>query len=114
MTERNSAPRDEQPALQRRAGQREDELLPGQSNDDASSDDMRGDAAGSPAGGLGSSGLGGLPRGDGSPSSHAIEDEVPDSPDDDLRDTVEGTHPMSGRSGGAVGGTPAGKRARDH
>jgi hypothetical protein len=96
---------------QLRAGQREDELLPGQSNEDEPANSLRGDAAGSPGGGLGATGLAGTTRGDGAPNPADIEDALGADQDDDLSDTVKGTHPQSGPSGGALGGTPAGKRA---
>jgi hypothetical protein len=96
----------------RRAGQRPDELLPGENDDETSGQSMRGEAAGSPAGGLGASGLAGTTRGSGAPNRLDSEDALGTDADDDLTDTVEGTHPQSGRSGGAVGGTPAGKRVK--
>jgi len=80
---------------QRRAGQRDDELLPGENSDVRQVGD---EATGSPAGGLDSSGLGGLPANDGAPGdAEFIDEEDPDEP-------------QSGISGGAVGGTPANKR----
>jgi hypothetical protein len=81
----------------RRAGQREDELLPGENSDAVQVGD---EAAGSPAGGVDSSGLAGLPAGDGSPG------------DAELLDVEDPNEPQSGRSGGAVGGTPANKRTK--
>jgi hypothetical protein len=81
---------------QRRAGQRADELLPGE---DSHAPQVGDEATGTPAGGLGSSGLEGLPSGDGSPS------------DAELSDCENADEPQSGRSGGAVGGTPANKRS---
>lgn len=70
-------------------------------------------AAGTPGGGGAHGGLAGSNDGSGDPNISELEDEmgsgfsdVADARDDD-RD-----EPKSGRSGGAVGGTPAGKRAR--
>jgi hypothetical protein len=86
--------RDRHPeTLPRRAGLREDELEPGQ----PSGADQQGDeATGSPDG---STGIAGLPEGDGKPGNAEISDVEPEN------------EPQSGRSGGAVGGTPANKRA---
>ncbi len=83
------------PASQRRAGQREDELLPDENSEVIQTGD---EAAGSPSGGIGSSGIAGLPAGDGAPG------------DAELIDVEDPNEPQSGRSGGAVGGTPANKR----
>jgi hypothetical protein len=80
---------------QQRAGQRDDELLPGEDSDVCQIGD---EATGSPAGGLDSSGLAGLPAGDGAPG------------DAEFIDQEDPTEPQSGISGGAVGGTPANKR----
>jgi hypothetical protein len=80
----------------RRAGQRADELLPGEDSDVPQVGDA---ATGSPSNGLGSSGLAGLPAGDGAPD------------DADLIDEEDPNEPQSGISGGAVGGTPANNRA---
>lgn len=70
-------------------------------------------AAGTPGGGGAHGGLAGSNDGNGEPNIAELEDEmgsgfsdIEDARDDD-RD-----EPKSGRSGGAVGGTPAGKRAR--
>jgi hypothetical protein len=86
-------------ASQRRAGQRPDELLPGENSDAAQTGD---EATGSPAGGLASSGLEGLPTGDGAPG------------DAELSDIEDPNEPQSGFTGGAVGGTPANKRSVGH
>ena len=80
---------------QRRAGQRDDELLPGEDSDVSQIGD---EATGSPAGGLNSSGLAGMPADDGAPG------------DAELIDKEDADEPQSGISGGAVGGTPANKR----
>ncbi|HEY2838057.1 MAG TPA: hypothetical protein VGJ26_02830 [Pirellulales bacterium] len=82
-------------ASQRRAGQRADELLPGENSGVPQVGD---EATGSPAGGLASSGIEGLPTGDGAPG------------DAELSDVEDPTEPQSGFAGGAVGGTPANKR----
>ena len=84
-------------SARRRAGQRPDELLPGENSESLQKGD---EATGSPSGGLPSTGLEGLPIGDGSPGNAELS-EVED-PDE----------PQSGFSGGAVGGTPANKRTR--
>jgi hypothetical protein len=112
----NNAARDDDFDPTRRAGLLPDELLPGQNGDElaGSAADLRGDAAGSPDGGLSSTGLGGTTRGDGSPNEDDLTDALGGEEDDDLSDTVEGTHPEAGSSGGAIGGTPVGKRARAH
>ncbi|HEX4142525.1 MAG TPA: hypothetical protein VHY91_03170 [Pirellulales bacterium] len=94
----------------RRAGQRPDELLPGEKDNEVSRESMRGEAAGSPAGGLSASGLAGTTRGSGAPNELDTEDALGTDADDDSNDTVGGIRPQSGRAGGAVGGTPAGKR----
>jgi hypothetical protein len=80
----------------RRAGQRPDELLPGE---DSNAPQKGDEATGSPEGGLAASGIGGLPTGDGAPG------------DAELTDFEDPREPQAGRAGGAVGGTPAGKRS---
>ncbi|HEY4313597.1 MAG TPA: hypothetical protein VGN12_29360 [Pirellulales bacterium] len=57
---------------QRRAGQRDDELLPAEDSDVCQISD---EAAGSPAGGLDSSGLAARPADDGAPSDAELIDE---------------------------------------
>jgi DnaK suppressor protein len=71
-------------------------------------------AAGEPGGGTAIGGLAGSNSGDGSPELSDLQDaagsgefDVDDGRDEDQRET-----PHSGRSGGAVGGTPARKRAK--
>jgi RNA polymerase-binding transcription factor DksA len=71
-------------------------------------------AAGEPGGGAAIGGLAGSNSGDGSPELSDLQDaagsgefDVEDARDEDQRET-----PRSGRSGGAVGGTPARKRAK--
>jgi hypothetical protein len=93
----------------RRAGQRSDELLPGQSNENPAAEIA---AAGTPGGGMAPGGLGGVNDGTGSLDDDpqlevAMENGLYDN-DGDTEDTDE---PEAGPSGGAVGGTPAGKRA---
>jgi hypothetical protein len=83
----------------RRAGLLPGELEPGED----SHAPMKGDeATGSPAGGLEASGIAGLPDADGAPGNA------------ELSETEDEDEPQSGRSGGAVGGTPVNKRARGH
>jgi hypothetical protein len=71
-------------------------------------------AVGEPGGGAAIGGLAGSNSGDGSPEVSDLQDaagsgefDVDEARDDDQRET-----PLSGRSGGAVGGTPARKRAK--
>jgi hypothetical protein len=70
-------------------------------------------AAGTPGGGAAHGGLAGSNDGNGEPNIAELEDEM-GSGTHDLRDARndDPDEPKSGRSGGAVGGTPAGKRAR--
>jgi len=105
---RNMEPGTEPGRSPRLAGQRPDELLPGQNSGPAARDVG---AIGTPAGGLAAGGLGGTNAPDGTPDdkldvamAYGYEDTAGD---ERMRD-----EPQSGRSGGAVGGTPAGKRAR--
>jgi hypothetical protein len=68
-------------------------------------------AAGTPGGGTASGGLAGTNVGNGDPENVDLEDALGSG----LRDTSgedEGGPPYSGRAGGAVGGTPAEKRAK--
>jgi len=91
----------------RRAGQRSDELLPGESNEDSKARD----AIGTPGGGLASGGLGGTNAADGSPEDEELEDAMSSGIYDHSGDRIETDEPEAGHAGGAVGGTPAGKRA---
>ena len=94
----------------RRAGLRADELLPGQSNE---GDDVGGiHAVGTPGGGSALGGLGGTNVGDGSADDVELDDMMGSGVHDDDEDEQSREEPQSGRSGGAVGGTPAGKRSR--
>jgi hypothetical protein len=92
----------------RLAGQRRDELLPGQNSGDETRDTY---AAGTPAGGSASGGLGGTNAGDGSPENAELEDGQGSGRHDHTGDRVDDAEPQSGRRGGAIGGTPAGKRS---
>lgn len=103
---RNMEPGGEPTRPPQLAGQRADELLPGQN----SGARVGRHAAGTPAGGLASGGLGGTNAGDGSPENAELDDAMGNGTSDNSGDRVEDNEPQSGRSGGAVGGTPAGKR----
>lgn len=68
-------------------------------------------AAGSGAGGMAGGGLGGTNAADGSNEDPDIEDSLGSSLADRGGEDDENGPPYSGQAGGAVGGTPAGKRA---
>jgi len=104
---RNMQPGTEPTRRPRLAGQRPDELLPGQNSG------VCGDvgAVGTPGGGLAAGGLGGTNAPDGQPDE-CLEDAMAFGFEDEAGDERQAGEPQSGRSGGAVGGTPAGKRAR--
>src|SRR4051794_7052886 len=68
-------------------------------------------AAGTPGGGTASGGLAGSNVGDGDPSNVDLEDALGSGVLDTAGEN-EGGPPWSGPAGGAVGGTPAEKRAR--
>jgi hypothetical protein len=70
-------------------------------------------AAGAPAGGTAVGGLAGTNIGDGDPENADI-DEAGGSGDFDRALDAEDEPAHSGMAGGAVGGTPAGKRTADH
>jgi hypothetical protein len=91
----------------RLAGQRPDELLPGQNSGHGGRDSA---AAGTPGGGLAAGGLAGSNAPDGEPDEN-LDDAMRFGPADNSGDNVATDEPQSGRSGGAVGGTPAGKRS---
>jgi hypothetical protein len=92
------------------AGQRRDELLPGQESGRHARDKG---AIGTPGGGAASGGLAGTNEGDGSPDDVELEDAMARGRDDNSGDRIDtGDEPQSGRAGGAVGGTPARKRTR--
>jgi len=90
------------------AGQRPEELLPGQNSGAASRDTG---AAGTPSGGLAAGGLAGTNAPDGQPDDE-LEDAMAYGFDDTAEEEQRADEPQSGRHGGAVGGTPAGKRVR--
>jgi len=98
----------------RRAGLREDERDPDETPGPPGSATGGIHAAGTPSGGLAAGGLAGTNAGDGSIDDQ--EDEIEDALGSSLTDTTgeeeEGDPPYAGPSGGAVGGTPAEKRAR--
>jgi hypothetical protein len=88
------------------AGQRPDELLPGQTSGRASRDVG---AVGTPGGGLAAGGLAGTNAPDGLPDE-PLEAAMAFGPADHSGDRAATDEPQAGRSGGAVGGTPANKR----
>jgi DnaK suppressor protein len=96
-------------ALPRRAGQRRDELAPGEDSGEGGKDRS---AIGTPGGGLASGGLAGTNAPDAVPEGSELEDAMASGPSDHSGDRIATDEPQCGRSGGAVGGTPAGKRTR--
>jgi len=90
------------------AGQRPDELLPGQNSGRGSRDIP---AAGTAGGGLAAGGLAGTNAPDGQLES-GMEEALAFGPADTAGNERHLGEPQSGRHGGAVGGTPAGKRVR--
>jgi len=97
-------------AAPRLAGQRPDELLPGQNSGPAARDVG---AMGTPGGGLAAGGLEGTNAPDGSPDEEKkLQDAMAFGYEDTAGDEQMSDEPQSGHSGGAVGGTPAGKRVR--
>jgi hypothetical protein len=104
---RNMEPGTEPTRSPRLAGQRPDELLPGQNSGNRSID---AGAIGTPGGGLAAGGLAVTNAPDGEPDER-LEDAMAYGPADDAGDESQAHEPQSGRGGGAVGGTPAGKRA---
>jgi hypothetical protein len=108
--QRNMEPGTEPVAAPQLAGQRPDELLPGQNSGPAARDVG---AVGVPGGGLAAGGLGGTNSPDGLPDDEkSLEDAMAYGYEDTAGDEQRAHEPQSGRAGGAVGGTPAGKRAR--
>jgi hypothetical protein len=94
----------------RRAGLRRDELLPGETTDDTDKDDRN--MSGAPGGGMASGGMGGTNAGDGSIDDVDLAGALGSADADTNGDNIdEGEEPQAGRSGGAVGETPANKRA---
>jgi len=104
---RNMEPGSEPTRQPRRAGQRADELAPGQNSGPRSRD---AGAIGTPGGGSASGGLAGANTPDGMPDEH-LEDAMAYGFADHSGDRAATSEPQSGRAGGAVGGTPARKRA---
>jgi hypothetical protein len=95
--------------IKRRAGQRTDELLPGESSEESAGGS---NAAGTPGCGLASGGLAGTNAGDGSYDEDVEqEDAMSSGIFDHSGDKIDEAEPESGRAGGAAGGTPAGKRS---
>jgi hypothetical protein len=105
---RNMEPGSEASRSPRLAGQRPDELLPGQNSGPAARDVG---AVGTPGGGLAAGGLAGTNSPNGAPDEE-LKDAMAYGFEDRAGDEQMRDEPQAGRSGGAVGGTPAGKRAR--
>ena len=103
---RNMEPGTEPARSPRLAGQRSDELLPGQNSGPAARDIG---AIGTPGGGLAAGGLAGTNSPGGAPDDD-LEDAMAYGFEDRAGDEQMRDEPQAGRSGGAVGGTPAGKR----
>ena len=104
----NMEPGSEPTARPKLAGQRPDELLPGQDSGDGSRDVG---AIGTPGGGLAAGGLAGTNAPDGEPEE-GLESAMAWGFVDRAGDERQIGEPQSGPSGGAVGGTPAGKRVK--
>jgi hypothetical protein len=105
---RNMEPGTESTVRPRLAGQRPDELRPGENSGQRGRDSG---AVGTPGGGLAAGGLAGTNASDGS-LEESLDEAMARGYDDRAGDEQQIDQPQSGRSGGAVGGTPAGKRAR--
>jgi hypothetical protein len=90
------------------AGQRPEELLPGQNSGERSRDSA---AVGTAGGGLAAGGLAGTNAPDALPDE-PLEQAMARGYEDRAGDEQQRDEPQAGRSGGAVGGTPAGKRVR--
>jgi hypothetical protein len=103
---RNMEPGSEPTRSPRLAGQRIDELLPGQNSGPGSRD---GGAIGTPGGGLAAGGLAGTNAPDALPDE-PLEDAMAWGTEDRAGDEQQVHEPQAGPSGGALGGTPAGKR----
>jgi hypothetical protein len=97
----------------RRAGLRSDERDPNEPAGPPGSAGGGTNMSGTPGGGMAEGGLEGTNRGDGSPEDVNLEDAFGAGIYDDLGNQPEdeGGPPYAGPSGGAVGGTPAEKRA---
>src|SRR5262245_31872874 len=89
------------------AGQRPDELLPSQDSGDLSRDEG---AIGTPGGALAAGGLAGTNAPNGRPEE-GLQKAMAWGFEDRAGDEQGVGEPQSGPAGGAVGGTPAGKRA---
>jgi RNA polymerase-binding transcription factor DksA len=100
-----------QDSLNRRRRRRDPSLF---TDAPAESERREGDihASGTPGGGTAAGGLAGTNEGHGDPDVPDLQDAM-GSGEYDRRDADEGEglNPQSGRAGGAVGGTPAGKRS---
>jgi len=105
---RNMEPGEELVKPPKLAGQRGDELAPGQNSGSRSRDRS---AVGTAGGGLAVGGLAGSNGPDGAPDER-LEDAMGSGTRDHSGDVEGADEPQSGRAGGAVGGTPAGKRVR--
>jgi hypothetical protein len=68
-------------------------------------------AAGTPGGGTATGGLAGTNVGDGDPDNADLENALGSGIHDSAGEELD-LPPYSGKAGGAVGGTPAGKRAK--
>jgi len=104
----------------RRAGLRRDERDPDELPDEPGSAAGDTHSAGTAGGGLSSGGLAGTNLGDGSPDDAYLDEAFGAGIHDNLPDTEDQETPLAGAdqdaalggpSGGAVGGTPAGKRS---
>jgi hypothetical protein len=95
----------------RRAGLRDDERDPDQPPEAPGSAGGGKNMAGLPDGGLAGGGLSGMNKGDGSVNANELEDGYGAGIYDHGGDHDEGGPPYAGPSGGAVGGSPAEKRA---
>ena len=105
--------RDDLPQPLRRAGQRPDELMPGQSSEGSGSGSH---AAGTPGGGGASGGLAGTNAGDGSPDDVDLEDALGSGLQDQSDDAPGDDELQSGRTERAGGGTQAnnGTKSREN
>jgi hypothetical protein len=104
---RNMEPGTEPTKPPRRAGQRRDELVPGEDSGEAARDVG---AAGTPGGGAAAGGMGGTNAPDRESDGAELQKAMASGRHDHSGDRSVSDEPQSGRAGGAVGGTPAGKR----
>ena len=100
-----------QTEVNRRAGLRPDERDPDERPGPPGSAGGGVNMSGTPAGGTAAGGLGGTNRGDGSVEGADLEDAAGAGIYDAAGDSDAAREPYAGQAGGAVGGTPAGKRA---